>query len=77
MAKRRRTLYVSPDMYLYNQAGMSDYNQAANGFLADRFLFATEYPLVEYTRWFRQLLLRDEVMRKALYENATRLLGLA
>lgn len=67
MAFRRRNLYVSPDMYLHNMAGMCDYIQAANGFLSDRMLFATDYPLcplVEYTQWFRGLPLTELTMRK-------------
>jgi predicted TIM-barrel fold metal-dependent hydrolase len=79
VALRRPNLYLSPDMYLYNMPGMDDYLRAANGFLQDRFLFATCYPMcpiIEYTEWFMRLPLRHEVMEKALYRNAARLLGL-
>ncbi|MBF9235505.1 amidohydrolase [Microvirga sp. BT350] len=77
VAFRRPNLYLSPDMYLYNLPGMTDYIAAANGFLQDRFLFGTAYPLcplIEYTKWFRTLPLDADVMQKVLYTNAARLL---
>ena len=79
VAFRRPNLYVSPDMYLYNLPGMSDYIMAANGFLQDRFLFGTAYPLcplVEYTAWFQSLPIKPDIMDKILYKNASRLLGI-
>lgn len=80
VAFRRPNLYISPDMYLYNLPGMDDYIRAANGFLADRFLFGTAYPLcplVEYTEWFLNLPFKKEVLPRILYKNAAELLGLA
>ena len=66
-------------MYLANMPGMDDYLKAANGFLADRFLFGSCYPftpLEGYAEWYRTLPLSDEVKRKTMYENAAKLLGL-
>ncbi|OGA72435.1 MAG: amidohydrolase [Betaproteobacteria bacterium RIFCSPLOWO2_12_FULL_65_14] len=80
IAYRRANLHLSPDMYLHNLPGMSDYLNAANTFLADRFLFATAYPLCpvkEYTDWFLKLPLKPDVMEKALYKNAARLLNIS
>lgn len=80
IAYRRANLYVSPDMYLHNLPGMSDYITAANGFMADRFLFATAYPFCPhkgYTEWFLKLPLKPDVMDKVLYGNAARLLKIA
>lgn len=79
IAYRRSNLYLSPDMYLHNMPGMDDYLQAANSFLADRFIFGTAYPIIpvkEYTEWFLKLPLKPEVMEKVLYKNAARLLGI-
>jgi predicted TIM-barrel fold metal-dependent hydrolase len=79
IAFRRPNLYLSPDMYLHNLPGMDDYIKAANGFLSDRFIFGTAYPLcpiVEYTEWFLRLPLKPDVMEKVLYQNAARVLGL-
>lgn len=79
LALRRPNLYVSPDMYLANMPGMDDYLKAANGFLADRFLFATSYPfcpVAGYADWYRSLPLGEEALEKTLYGNAARLLGL-
>jgi uncharacterized protein len=80
VAFRRANVYVSPDMYLYNMPGMDDYLKAANGFLADRFIFATAYPLVplqDYAEWFLKLPLKPENMEKCVYRNAAGLLGIA
>lgn len=80
VAFRRSNVYVSPDMYLYNMPGMDDYLRAANGFLADRFIFATAYPLVPlkaYTEWFVKLPLKPENMQKCVYQNAANFLGIA
>ena len=80
VAFRRSNVYVSPDMYLYNMPGMDDYLKAANGFLADRFIFATAYPLVplkEYAEWFAKLPLKPENMEKCVYRNAANFLKIA
>lgn len=80
VAFRRANVYISPDMYLYNMPGMDDYLRAANSFLADRFIFATAYPLVplkEYAEWFMKLPLKLENLRKCVYDNAAILLGTA
>lgn len=80
VAFRRANVSLSPDMYLYNMPGMDDYLRAADGFLADRFFFASAYPLVplkQYAQWFVQLPLKPENMQKCVYGNAARLLGIA
>jgi predicted TIM-barrel fold metal-dependent hydrolase len=80
VAFRRSNVYVSPDMYLYNMPGMDDYLKAANGFLAERFIFATAYPLVPlqaYAEWFVKLPLKPENMEKCVYRNAASFLGIA
>ena len=80
VAFRRPNVYVSPDMYLYNMPGMDDYLKAANGFLAERFVFASAYPLVplkEYAQWFVKLPLKPENMEKCVYGNAAGLLGIS
>ena len=79
VAFRRANVYVSPDMYLYNMPGMDEYLKAADGFLADRFVFATAYPLVplkDYAQWFVKLELKPENMEKCVYGNAAALLGI-
>lgn len=78
VAFRRENLYLSPDMYLHHLPGMDDYIKAANSFLAERFLFATAYPLtpvVEYTKWFTSLPIRPDAMEMILRGNAVRLLA--
>jgi predicted TIM-barrel fold metal-dependent hydrolase len=79
VAFRRPNLYLSPDMYLANLPGMNDYVQAADGFLADRFLYASSYPFCGvklYADWFGKLPIRPENREKVMYRNAAALLGL-
>lgn len=79
IAFRRPNVYVSPDQYLCNMPGMNDYLSAANGFLAERFLYASSYPFIsvaQYAEWFRRLPIRPEVMERLLFHNAREFLGL-
>jgi predicted TIM-barrel fold metal-dependent hydrolase len=79
VAFRRANVYLSPDQYLCNMPGSEDYVRAANGFLAERFLYASSYPFIgvkRYAEWFRRLPIREEVLPKLMRENAVRFLGL-
>jgi uncharacterized protein len=80
VAYRRTNVYLSPDQYLCNMPGMDDYVRAINGFLAERFLYASSYPFIgvkAYADWFRTLPIRAEVMEHVTWRNAARFLGLA
>lgn len=79
VAFRRPNLYLSPDMYLPNMPGSPDYVAAANGFLADRFLYASSFPFCgvkAYAEWFRSLGLSEDAFEKVTWRNANALLGL-
>jgi predicted TIM-barrel fold metal-dependent hydrolase len=79
VAFRRPNLYLSPDMYLVNMPGMDDYVKAADGFLADRFIYASSFPfcpIKDYRIWFDTLPIRPENRNKVMYANAAGLLGL-
>lgn len=79
VAFRRPNVYLSPDQYLCNMPGMDDYIRAANGFLADRFLYASSYPFIgvkRYADWFRSLPIKPELLPQLTYSNAARFLGL-
>lgn len=79
IAYRRQNLFVSPDMYLVDMPGMQDYIDAANGFLRDRFIYGTSFPLCPikgYRDWFERLPLTFEARTAALQDNAARFLGL-
>ena len=79
VAFRRPNVYLSPDMYLYEMPGMADYIKAANGFLSERFIYASAYPLVpllDYAEWFKKLPLKPEAMERIGYGNAAELLGI-
>lgn len=79
IAFRRPNLYLSPDMYFSRMPGWEEYVKAADGFLADRTLYASSFPFCpvrEYKRWFETLPIRPENLSKIMGGNAQRLLGL-
>ncbi|MGW6457916.1 amidohydrolase family protein [Streptomyces sp. NPDC055078] len=78
VALKHPNVYLCPDVYMF-VPGAEQYVQAANTFLQDQLLFGTAYPyapLGESVGRFRSLGLTEESMRKALYDNAARLLAL-
>lgn len=79
VAFRRQNIYLSPDQYLCGMPGSADYLNAANSFLADRFLYASSFPFIgvkEYMAWFRKQPIKPELLDGILYKNAARFLGL-
>jgi predicted TIM-barrel fold metal-dependent hydrolase len=79
IAYRRPNVYLSADQYLARMPGHREYVEAADGFLADRFLYGSSYPYTpvkDYADWYRELPISAKNMRKTGYENAARLLGL-
>ena len=80
VAFRRENVYISPDQYLCGMPCTDEYVRAANGFLADRFLYGSSYPFLcakAYLAWFRKLPIKPEVMERLLYRNAAGFLGIA
>jgi hypothetical protein len=77
---RRPNIYLSPDMYMHgNFPGAQEYLNALNGFLADRFLYASAYPFLSVEKSldsFLRMPIKDEVKERALYKNAATLLGI-
>lgn len=77
---RRPNIYLSPDMYIFGMPGAADYVNAANGFMAERFLFATAYPLMSFKdgiETFLKFPLKERVIDLIFYRNAAGLLGIA
>jgi uncharacterized protein len=80
IAFRHPNLYLSPDMYLVEMPGMADYLKAADGFLAERFIYASSFPLCPvkgYFDWFEKLPIRPENRERILWKNAHEFLGLS
>lgn len=78
VAFRNENVYVSPDMYTFAPGGRL-YVEAANGFMRHQFLFGSSFPfrpMAQGVRDFAGLGLSDEALRAALWENASRVLGL-
>ncbi|MBP8266049.1 MAG: amidohydrolase family protein, partial [Zoogloea sp.] len=78
VAFRYENIHVVPDMYLF-LPGSKAYVEAANGFLADQFLFGSSYPFRPIRQSiddFLQLGFDEAVLDKLLYGNAARLFKL-
>jgi predicted TIM-barrel fold metal-dependent hydrolase len=79
IAFRRPNLYLSPDMYLVNMPGMDDYLKAADGFLAERFIYASSFPLCPANGcldWFNTHPMKPENKERVLSRNALEFLNL-
>jgi predicted TIM-barrel fold metal-dependent hydrolase len=75
-----RNVWLAPDFYVYipGMPGASQFVEAANFFLADRFLFASSYPerpLKQTVEEFKRLPFKPDVLEKALHKNAEWILG--
>ena len=73
-------VWLAPDFYVFRPGvpGATHYIEAANFYLADRFLFSSVYPsrpLKQSVEEFKRLPLRPDVMEKALHKNAQWILG--
>jgi predicted TIM-barrel fold metal-dependent hydrolase len=78
VAFRHPNVFVSPDIYQH-QPGNEIFRQAANGYMADQYLFGTGYPYRPFGQTLRQFLAQDwreDVLEKVLWGNAARLLKL-
>lgn len=81
MASRRDNVWLSPDIYFFH-LGHDDWVEAINGNLmgfADRFLFASSYPLTAigpYVENFLRQPWKHEVLERILHRNALRALKL-
>ena len=77
---RRPNIWLSPDLYLFGgMPGAPDYISAANGFMSERFLFASAYPLLplkECVDKFIALGVREAVLDRVLYSNPASFLAL-
>lgn len=74
-------VYLAGDMYMFGGVpGWREYVDAANGFLQERFLFGSAYPLLPFKETvgrYRKLIPNKEVYEKVMYKNAAKLFGFA
>ena len=76
VAFRNENVIVSPDMYVFSPGG-GRYVEAANGFMAEQFVFGSSFPfrpMRQGVEDFRALPLREDVREKAFYSTAKRVL---
>ncbi len=73
----QQNIYLSPDLYIFNQPGWQDYVTAAHTYMRKRILYASAYPFLplECVHNFRTLF-KPEVLPDLMYHNAAALLGL-
>tara|TARA_A100001037_G_scaffold108280_2_gene98562 strand:+ start:3009 stop:3866 length:858 start_codon:yes stop_codon:yes gene_type:complete len=79
VAFKHTNVYVSPDCYLFMPGAASRYVEAANGFMADQFLFGSAYPVLpldQAVEDFKKLPFSSTSLEKALGLNAKSLLNL-
>jgi len=78
VAFKHPNVYVSPDLYMFAPGG-KDYVEAANGALADQFLFGSCYPFIalgEAVEMTGRLGLNKDVLERYFSGNARKILGL-
>jgi hypothetical protein len=78
VAERNRNVYI--DLSEYEFSPMAEaYVQAANTMIADKILYASAHPFVDFRQaldTYAKLDFKPEVRQKIMYDNAARLLGL-
>ncbi|MET1084698.1 MAG: amidohydrolase family protein [Burkholderiales bacterium] len=77
VAFRRGNVFISPDMYAF-MPGNEAYTAAMNGYLSERFVYASSYPFVPlrgYLEHFLKVVANDPVAERVLFSNAASLLG--
>lgn len=79
VAFRNENVFLSPDMYMFAPGGRL-YAEAANGFMADQYLFGTSYPfraMGQSVDDLRAFGLRPDVLEKVSWRTAAGLFGLS
>lgn len=79
IAFRHENVFLSPDMYMFAPGGRI-YIEAANGFMADQYLFGTSYPFRSMRQSvddLRAIGLTPDVLDKVSGRTAARLFGLS
>ncbi|WP_308770764.1 amidohydrolase family protein [uncultured Bilophila sp.] len=73
----QQNIYLSPDLYLFNQPGWQDYVTAVNTYMQDRFLYASAYPFMPLSAvaTFKKMFPKP-LLDKLLYQNAAKVLKL-
>jgi len=71
-------IYLSPDLYMHTGICTPEYVSAANGYMQDRIIFGSAYPLMpmgESVEGWKKLF-APAVLPKLLYKNAARLFNI-
>jgi hypothetical protein len=78
VAQRNRNVYI--ELSEFEHSPMAEaYVQAANTMIADKILYASAHPFVDFRealKTYEQLPLKPDVRCKIMYDNAAKLLGL-
>ena len=79
VALRRENVYVSPDIYAMNGPGAAEYIAAANGFIPEKILFGSAYPITPMKNavdYYLNCGIEEAYLPKIMYQNAAKILGL-
>lgn len=78
LAFQHKNLWLSPDMYVINTPGGSEYIAAMNGLIKERMLFGSTFPILHITDTvkFYQEHLTEQAQELVMYKNALEFLGL-
>ena len=73
-------VHLAGDMYMFGGVpGWREYVDAANGYLQDRFLFGSAYPLLSFKDTvgrYASLIPNKDIYKKVMYQNAANLFGI-
>jgi predicted TIM-barrel fold metal-dependent hydrolase len=78
VAQRNRNVYIELSEYEFSPMSEA-YVQAANTMIADKILYASAHPFVDFREaleTYKRLDFKPEVRNKIMYENAAKLLGI-
>lgn len=70
-------IWLSPDLYIFNQPGWQDYVTAANSYMRYRMLYASAYPFLPLSCVHKfEALFPSDILQDLLWKNANELLNL-
>ncbi len=73
-------IYLAGDMYMFGGVpGAREYIDAMNGYLQDRFLFGSAYPLLPFKETvgrYAAMIPNKDIYKKVMYQNASQLFGI-
>lgn len=80
LAARHKNLWLSPDIYVVDAIpGGEDYMKGANGFIKDRVIFGSTFPIMhikDLVNFYLNWGLSEQALPRVMYQNALEFLGM-